>query len=101
MATNPYDVMIPLLQRMHGLAGQLGTDVAWVNKEAYDLLVLNTMVSSVILRIIQKIHPTVATDAALLAEFDHALDLLAGQDWNNVTQRIALLGNDPNVNPWM
>jgi hypothetical protein len=101
MATNPYDVLVPLLQRMHGLAPQLGTDLAQIDKQSYDVAVLNVLTSAVILRILQKLNPTVVTDAALMTEFDHALDLLAGQSWETVTKRTALLGTDPSHNPWM
>lgn len=101
MATNPYDMLVPLMQRMHGLAPQLGTDVAQVDRQAYDILVLNTLVSATILLIIQQLAPTVATDAAIAAQFDNALNLTAGQSWDQITQRIALLGSDPANNQWL
>lgn len=101
MATNPYDVLLPLMQRMHGLAPQLGTDIAQVDKQTYDVLTLLTLTSAVTLRILQKLNPAVVTDAALMAEFDNALNLTAGQSWDQVTKRIALLGSDPNTNQWL
>lgn len=101
MATNPIDFVIPLLERMHGLGPALGTDVASVGKEPYDLVVLNTLVSATILLIIQELAPTVATDSAIATAFDNALNLLPGQSWDDVVKRIALLGNDPATNEWM
>lgn len=101
MATNPIDFVIPLLERMHALGPQLGTDVASVSKEPYDLVVLNTLVSATILLIIQQLAPTVATDAAISAAFDNALNLSSGQTWDDVTKRIALLGSDPDTNEWV
>lgn len=101
MATNPYDVLVPLLQRMHGLAPSLGTDIAQVDEQTYDVVTLLALTSSVILRILQKLHPTVVTDAALMAEFDNALTLTAGQSWDQVLKRIALLGTDPANNPYL
>lgn len=101
MASNPIDFVIPLLQRMHSLAPVLGTDIAWVDKQPYDILVLNTLVSATILQIIQQLAPTVATDAAITTAFNNALGLLPGQTWDDVTKRIALLGSDPDTNEWV
>lgn len=101
MATNPYDVLVPLLQRMHGLSPQLGTDIAQVDEQTYDVLTLLALTSAVTLRIVQKLHPTVVTDAALMTEFDNALNLTAGQSWDQVTKRIAMLGTDPQNNPYL
>jgi hypothetical protein len=101
VATNPIDFVIPLMERMHGLASALGTDVASVSKEPYDLVVLNTLISATILQIIQQLAPTVATDAAIAAAFDNALNLLPGQSWDDVVKRIALLGDDPDTNEWV
>jgi hypothetical protein len=101
MATNPYDFMVPLLQRMHGLAPVLGTDISMVDRQAYDILVLNTLINATTLLIIQKLAPTVATDAAIAAAFDNALNLTAGQSWDQVTKRIALLGSDPAGNEFL
>jgi hypothetical protein len=101
MASNPIDVVIPLLQRMYGLRGSLGTDITYSDAETYNILVLNTLVDAVIIRMMQKIHPTIVTDAALMAEFDAALNLSAGQTWDTVTKRIAMLGSDPATNQWL
>lgn len=101
MAANAIDVLENLLVRMHGLAPQLGTDVAWVGKEGYDLMILNLLISSVTLRIIQQLAPTTVTDAALNAAFDAALTTSAGQSWTDVIKRITLLGSDPDSNPWL
>jgi hypothetical protein len=101
MATNPYDFMGPILQRMQSLHTALNTDVSGVDQQAYDLLVLNLLATCVTLRIVQKIHPTIATDAAITAEFDNSLNLVAGQSWDTITKRIVLLGNDPQNNPWL
>lgn len=75
--------IVPFLlaaQRSSPVVDTLGTDIAGSSKETYNVNLELLCLIAMILKIMQDLHPTVVTDAALLARLSSALDTGPGGD---------------------
>lgn len=65
-----------LLRAQHSrtVVESLGTDIMSTTKETYNDNLTILVLISMLMKIIQDLHPTVATDAAFLDRLNHALD---------------------------
>lgn len=102
MASNPYDLMAPLLTRYRNVASSIGgEDVAYMDRGQWNTLCVSTLMTATTLHAMQKANPLVVTDAFLTSTFDNALNTGPGQSWDTILNRTFLLGSDPANNPWL
>lgn len=69
--------MVPTLLkalRSTAVVQALGTDVMGGSKETYNVVIEQLCLVAMVMKAIQDLHPTVATDAAWLARLNSALD---------------------------
>ena len=74
MADRPYQIVAALLKAQHSIATDLGTDVMTVDRETYNVLLLNLTLIAMGLKIQQDLNPAVVTDTALLGRLNTAVD---------------------------
>ncbi len=70
----------PMLQGMHSLAGDLGVDIMWSDSGTYRIVLELLALQAMTLKIIQDLHPAAVTDAALLQRLGIAVDTGPGGD---------------------
>lgn len=74
MADRPYQFVGPILQAMHAIADQVGTDVMWSGRDLYNAVVELICLHAMTLKIIQDLHPTLVTDQVLQQRLNEAID---------------------------
>lgn len=82
MATYPAQFVPPMLKAQHSqiIREALGTDIMMTSRELYNINLTLLSLIAMTLKIIQDLHPTVVTDAALLDRLAHAIDTGPGGD---------------------
>lgn len=80
MADMSYQFVGPMLQAMHSIAGEIGTDIMGADTGTYRLAVELLALQAMTLKIIQDLHPDVVTDAVLQQRLNIAVDTGLGGD---------------------
>jgi hypothetical protein len=65
-------------QRSQVIRDALGTDIMGSEKALYNVNLINLSLISMVMKVVQDLHPTVATDAAWQTRLNSAVDMTGG-----------------------
>ena len=80
MADFPYQLVGPMLQGMHNIRDDIGTDALRCDRQTYNITIEVLVLIGMVIKAIQDIAPTVATDAFWQARLNTAIDTGPGGD---------------------